>query len=366
MSASAIDRPLRIAIVGCGWVAGTQMDEGFKRLPGLFEIVAACDLDPARAASFAGRYGIQRHTSAFGQILAMADVDAVSICTPPSEHFHMVRAAMEAGKHVICEKPFTSSLALMDEVIAAQAGSKARVMPIFQYRFAPGFAKARHLIRSGLAGKLYTSSVETAWKRGPDYYAVPWRGKFATELGGVLLTQSIHIHDLFLSLAGPVAHVAGFKTTRVNPIEVEDCAAAALVMQDGSVATLLATLGSAEPTTRIRMCFENLTIERQCYGLEAPKPALEPWIFHPMRPELGPAIEAKLAEVEAGDLFFAGQFRAFRDALASGADFPVTLQDARRSLELITALFQASEEKVVVGLPIGDDHPRYRGWRDPS
>jgi predicted dehydrogenase len=363
MIGSASDRPLRIAIVGCGWVAGTQMDEGFDRLPGLFEIVAACDLDPARAASFAGSRGIARHTPAFEEILAMEDVDAVSICTPPSEHYGMVRAAMEAGKHVICEKPFTSSLALMDEVIAAQARSRARVMPIFQYRFAPGFAKARHLIRSGLAGKLYTSSVETAWKRGPDYYAVPWRGKFATELGGVLLTQSIHIHDLFLSLAGPVAHVAGFKTTRVNPIEVEDCAAAALVMQDGSVATLLATLGSAEPTTRIRLCFENLTIERQCYGLEAPRPALEPWTVRPMRPELAPDIEATLAEVAPGDLFFAGQFRGFRDAIVSGGDFPVTLQEARRSLELITALFHASEEKVVVDLPIGSDHPRYNGWR---
>lgn len=357
---------MRIAIVGCGWVAGTQMDDGFKRLPGQFEIVATCDLDPERAASFAARHGIGRHSAAFSDILAMEDVEAVSICTPPSEHYAMVRAAMQAGKHVICEKPFTSSLALMDEVIAAQARSTARVMPIFQYRFAPGFLKARPLIRSGLAGKLYTSSVETAWKRGPDYYSVPWRGKFATELGGVLLTQSIHVHDLFLSLAGPVAHVAGFKTTRVNPIEVEDCAAAALVMQDGSVATLLATLGSAEPTTRIRMCFENLTIERQCYGLEAPKPALEPWVVRPMKPELAPAIEAKLAEVEAGDLFFAGQFRAFRDAIASGAEFPVTLQDARRSLELITALFQASEEKVVVDLPIGNHHPRYNGWRAPG
>jgi predicted dehydrogenase len=366
MTTSAIDRPMRIAIVGCGWVAGTQLDEGFKRLPGLFDIVAACDVDPARAAGFADRHGIARHTPDFARILEMEDVDAVSICTPPSEHYSMVQTALAAGKHVICEKPFTSSLALMDRVIAAQARSTARVMPIFQYRFAPGFAKARHLIQSGLAGKLYASSVETAWKRGADYYAVPWRGKFATELGGVLLTQSIHIHDLFLSLAGPVAHVAGFKTTRVNPIEVEDCAAAALVMQDGSVATLLATLGSAEPTTRIRMCFENLVIERQCYGLEAPKPALEPWTVHPMRPELAPAIEAKLSEVEAGDLFFAGQFRAFRDAIATGSAFPVTLQDARRSLELITALFEASEEKVVVNLPIREDHPRYNGWRRAS
>ncbi len=358
---------MRIAIVGCGWVASTQVEEGFSKLPELFDVVAACDIDADRAATFGKRYDIARTCGDLHDVLALPDIDAVSICTPPSEHHAMVRAAMASGKHVICEKPFTSSLALMDDVIRAQATSSARVMPIFQYRFGPGFTRVQHLVRSGLAGKLYTSSVETAWKRGPDYYSVPWRGKFATELGGVLLTQSIHIHDLFLSLAGPVARVAGFKTTRVNPIEVEDCAAAALSMADGSLATLMATLGSAEPTTRFRLCFENLLVERYCRGpFEAPRPALEPWIVTPARPELAAAIDAKMAEAPTGDLFFAGQFRAFHEAIATGAEFAVTLQDARRSLELVTALFAAAEDGVVVDLPIRESHPRYDGWRPRS
>ena len=355
-----------MALAGCGWVAGLQMDGGFGQLPDLFEVVAACDLDEARLADFGSRHGVGRLARNFGEILAMADVDVISICTPPHAHHGMVRSAMAAGKHVICEKPFTSSLALMDDIIAAQSTSPARVMPIFQYRFGPGFAKARHLLQSGLAGRLHASSVETAWRRGADYYAVPWRGKFATELGGVLLTQSIHIHDLFLCLAGPAARIAGFKTTRVNPIEVEDCAAAALTMADGSVATLLATLGSAEPLTRFRLCFENLTLERECRGLEAPKPALEPWTVTPMRPELAPAIDAALAEAPATDLFFAGQFRAFHAAIVTGAAFPVTLQDARLSLELITGWFEAAESGMAVNLPIAPDHPRYGGWRSRS
>ena len=353
---------MRIAIVGCGWVAGTQMDEGFSKLPDLFDVAVACELDPDRRASFAARYGIARNAARFEDVLAMDDIEAVSICTPPGEHHAMVRAAMAAGKHVLCEKPFTSSLALMDDVIAAQERSAARVMPIFQYRFGPGFQKVLHLVRSGLPGRLFVSSVETAWKRGADYYKVPWRGKVATELGGVLVTQSIHIHDLFLCLAGPIAQVAGFKTTRVNPIEVEDCAAASLAMADGSVATLTATLGSAQPLTRLRLCFENLTIERECRDLEAPRPALDPWRVIPMRPELEADIAAVVAGAPQTDLFFAGQFRAFHDAIVRGEAFPVTLADARRALELITALYDASETATVVRLPLDPTHRRYAGW----
>lgn len=355
---------IKIAIVGCGWVAGTQIETGFALLPDLFEIVACCDVDEARMESFAAKYGIAIRCRDYRDVLALGDLDAVSICTPPSEHHAMVRQAMAAGKHVLCEKPFTSSLALMDDVIDAQTRSSARIMPIFQYRYGPGFAKAKALVDSGFGGKLYTSSVETAWLRGPAYYGVPWRGKFATELGGVLLTQSIHIHDLFLSLAGPVRDVVAFKTTRVNPIEVEDCAVAGLRMADGSLASLTATLGSAEPLTRFRLCFENLVIERECRGLDAPKPALEPWRFVAKVPERQAEVDAIVGAVPDGALFFEGQFRAFYAALKSGVPFDIELSDARRSLELITAIFTAADTGVAQRLPIDGNHARYRGWHE--
>lgn len=217
---------MRVAIVGCGWVAGSQIERGFALLADRFVVSACCDPDPAKAAAFASRHGIAAVEPSYADILARTDVDVVSICTPPSLHHPMVMDALASGRHVICEEPFTSSLRLMDGIIEAEARAPGRFMPILQYRFAPGIEKVRHLIRSGLPSRAYVSSVETAWRRDADYYAVPWRGRFATELGGVLVTQSIHIHDLFLWLMGPAASVKAFKATRVNPIEVEDCAVA--------------------------------------------------------------------------------------------------------------------------------------------
>mgnify|MGYP000694514526 CR=1 FL=1 len=83
-------------------------------------------------------------------------------------------------------------------------------MPVFQYRFGNGIQQAKAIIDAGIAGKPFVGTVETLWRREAPYYAVPWRGKWKSELGGVLMTQAIHTLDLFLSLTGPVARVTRF------------------------------------------------------------------------------------------------------------------------------------------------------------
>ena len=272
---------LNIAIVGCGWVADWHVRDGLALLPDLFNLSICCDADDKRMKEFADRYAIPNQIKSFDDVLKRPDVDVVAICTPPGLHYDMVKAALAAGKNVVCEKPFTSSLKLVDAIVALEKQSAARVMPIFQYRFGDGIAKVRHVIQSGLAGKHYVTSIDTAKTRGPDYYAVAWRGKFATELGGVLVTQAIHIHDLAFWLLGSAAAVSAFKTTRVNPIEVEDCAVASVLMADGSLVSLSATLGSARQVTRMRLCFENVTFERIGYDGDSSRPGDDPWVVIP-------------------------------------------------------------------------------------
>src|SRR4051794_58159 len=289
---------LNVAVIGCGWVSDWHVRDGLRASPELFSVVACCDTDPHRVEQFGERYGVDRRVTDAAAVMAMRDVDVVAICTPPSQHSRLLHMALDAGKHVVCEKPLTSSLALVDAAIAAERRSTGRVMPVFQYRFGNGIAKARHVIESGLAGRAYLASVETAKRRTPEYYrAAPWRGKFASELGGVLLTQAIHNHDLLLWLLGPAAEVAAFKTTRVNPIEVEDCAVASLRMADGSLASLAATLGSARQLARFRLCFERLTIQCEAYDDASAAPGDEAWTIIPADPAVGREVAAKVAEV---------------------------------------------------------------------
>lgn len=353
-----------IAILGCGWTAGSQVENGFARLPERFALVACADLDRAKAEAFATRHGFARSAGSLDELLGLPEVEVVSICTPPAHHFDAVTQVLAAGRDVICEKPFVASLDQWARVRDAETAARGRVMPIFQYRFGDGIARIRRAIEAGLAGRGYVHSIETAWKRGADYYATPWRGKFATELGGVLLTQSIHMHDLLYFLVGPASRVAAFKATRVNPIEVEDCAVASLSMRDGSLASLTATLGSALQTTRLRLCFEHGTFERIETEDRVGRIADDPWTVIPAATPAGERLaEACRPDGAApGQRGFARQFELFAEALDTGGPFPVTLDDARNALELITAIFQSAETGVVEALPITPDHPRWSGW----
>jgi predicted dehydrogenase len=351
-----MSRKLRAAVVGLG--VGEQHVDAYVALPALFDLVAVCDLDPARGAKAAEAHGVAALTS-YDALLARGDIDVVNICTPPNTHFPLIMQALEAGLHVVCEKPLVGSLADVDRLIEAQRTARGRVMPIFQYRFGDGLQRLKLLVDKGLAGDAYLTTIETAWRRGADYYAAPWRGKWATEMGGVCLTQAIHSHDMLSYINGPVRNVFARLKTRVNPIEVEDCAAIAVEMANGSVATLSATLGSAVQISRLRFVFSDLTAES---NLDPYRPSRDPWTFAAPTPDAQARIDVALADFKPDIQFFESQFARFHAAVMAGAEPPVTLADARASLELITAIYHSAETGERVDLPIGPQHPKYRGW----
>jgi predicted dehydrogenase len=289
----------------------------------------------------------------------MDDLDVVDLCTPPHLHFEQVQQVLEAGKHAVCEKPLVSSLREVDALARVEARSGRRIMPIFQYRFGHGIQKLKLLIKEGIAGTPYLATVETSWRRRSAYYEVPWRGKWATERGGALLSHAIHTHDMLCYVLGPPRRLFAYTTTRVNKIEVEDCAAATLEMADGSAAALGVTLGSAEEITRHRFSFSGLVAESNTRPYTS---SGDPWKFTGDTPEHSQRIEAALAKFRPLPEHYAGQFYRFYDALREGTELPVTLADARLSIELITAMYHSSETGQPVNLPIGTEHPRYATW----
>jgi predicted dehydrogenase len=318
-----------------------------------------CDIDAARARPVAQEHGIDRVITDLSELLRLDELDVVDLCTPPHLHFEQIQQVLEAGKHAICEKPLVSSLREVDELARVEASSGRRIMPIFQYRFGHGMQKLKLLIAEGVAGTAYLATVDTSWRRRPEYYDVPWRGKWATERGGALLSHAIHNHDLLCYVLGPPRRVFAYATTRVNAIEVEDCAAVALEMADGSAAALGVTLGSAPEISRHRFSFSNLVAESNTRPYTN---SGDPWTFVGDTPEASERIEATLAGFVPLPEHYAGQFYRFYDALRHGGELPVTLADARLSIELITGMYYSAETKQSVALPIGSDHPRYASW----
>lgn len=351
-------RIYNVAVVG-GGIGRSHIVEGYEPNRDRFNVLAICDLDAGRRNGLADEFGIARRVENFDDLLGMDDIDIIDICTPPMVHYPMVMAALRAGKHVICEKPLVGSLAQVDEVIAEERRSKGKLMPVFQYRFGNGIQQAKAIIDAGFAGKPYIGTVETLWRRGPDYYQVPWRGKWKTELGGVLMTHAIHPHDIFTYLMGEPKSLYGRVATRVNAIEVEDCISATLEMQNGALASFTATLGSADEISRIRLAFENVTIESDH---EAYNPGAALWKILPRNEETRAKIAALLADWADVPSRFQTQMRLFWAALEGQGPMPVTSADSRRALEIVTAFYHSSATRTEVQFPVGPDHPNYQSW----
>ena len=349
---------LRVAVVGLG--VGRSHLQAYAELSDRFEIKAVCDLNADKARATAVEFGVAWHTSALAELLASPEVDMIDLCTPPNTHLGLIEQALAAGKHVVCEKPLVGSLAEADAVQAAQRAARGMLFPIFQYRFGNGLQKLKHLQAKGFARHALMTTMETHWRRDSDYYAVPWRGKWATEMGGVCLTQACHAHDILSYVHGPVKSVYAKLATRVNDIEGEDCAAITVEMANGALAVLSATLGAAEELSRLRFVFGDMTVESA--SLDPYRPGKEPWFFKGKTPQIDAAIAAALADFEPSLESFSGQFARIHACITQGAPTPVTLADARASLELITAIYHSAESGTPQTLPIAPDHPRYASW----
>jgi predicted dehydrogenase len=348
---------LRVAVIGAG-IAQRHL-VGFNDNPNLFDVRVLCSLDEERGRKAAEEAGVAEFTTDTGSLFDRDDIDVIDICTPPHNHFELVERTIKAGKHAICEKPLFGSISDVDRMMGIVKGTGLKVMPIFQYRYGAGLQKLKRLIEADLTGPAFMTTVETHWWRPPAYYEIEWRGKWKTELGGGLLGHAIHAHDMLNYVHGPCAEVFAFGDTLLNDIEVEDSMALAARMANGSLATLSMTLGSREEISRLRFCFKNLVAE----SITAPYTmGNDPWKFVAGDPEHQAKVDAALADAPAHMDHYSRQFELFAEAVARDTEPPVTLQDARNALELVTAAYHSDRTGRPVAMPLQADHPLYGSW----
>ena len=350
-------RRLRVGIVGAG--IGAEHFQAYLALSDRFEVRYMCDLDDARAAqAVSGRKAVTI-TRSLDQILADPDIDLMDVCLPPHLHLSACSAALQAGKDVICEKPLVASLAEADQLADLMQQTGRQVFPVFQYRYGAGAAKLQKLMAAGLAGTPLVGSLETHWNRDKAYYAVDWRGSWAGERGGAILGHAIHIHDWLSFAFGEIDSVFAYLATRVNEIEVEDCASLSIRMRSGALITSSVTLGAATDTSRLRFCFSGLTAES---GLEPYKLADSDWQFIARAPQQQAEIESVLADLTPPLSGFQGLFAAIYDHLVSGQGDIVSFADGRRSIEFVTAVYRSAREGKQIHLPLNVDDPLYHSW----
>ena len=347
---------INVAILGAG--IGAQHLSALNALRDVFNVTAVVDRDAERAQALCGdaEFTILERVE---DTLSDPAIDLIDICLPPHLHVPVTLAALEAGKHVICEKPLATSMADVDRIRAASKTANKQVYPVFQYRWGPSLAQVRHLMALGLTGPVNAAALETHWSRGADYYAVPWRGTWQGERGGAVLGHAIHNHDLLTHIAGDVAALSAMTTTRINPIQTEDCAAIIFEMRSGALCTSAITLGAAGDETRLRVVYEHLTATS---GTEPYAPGAAPWTFQARDPRDQPAIDAALAAAPDEPAGFEGFFTEVGKALRGLDHAAVSLDDGATSVALVTAIYHAARSGTRVTLPLTPDHPLYEGW----
>ena len=229
----------RIALVGCGRISRNHV-EAISRIDGL-DLVAATDDDPARARELAEPLGIPSFDS-YEKMLAEADCDVVSICTPSGLHPVQGVLAAKAGKHVVTEKPMAISLKGADELVHACDDAHVHLFVVKQNRLNEPVKVLKRAVEEGRFGRLYMASCTVFWARPQEYYdQAPWRGTWEFD-GGAFMNQASHYVDLIQWLMGPVESVMAKTATLARRIETEDTGVAVLRFRSGALGVIEVTM----------------------------------------------------------------------------------------------------------------------------
>ena len=353
--------PLRAAIIGTGAIANAHA-QAIAATPDA-ELVAVVDRDLTHAQAFAERWGVPAVADSLDALLAGGGVDVLHICTPPGVHAEQAIAALDAGAHVICEKPAALSLDELDAMTDAASRNDRRLAVVFQQRTGTAAAHVRGLLESGALGRPLVATCQTLWYRAPEYFAVPWRGKWATEGGGPTLGLGIHQIDLLAWLIGDWASVNGQLWRLARETQMEDVSTATVAFENGVVASVITSALSPRETSSIRIDTELATITvDHLYGH-----GHEHWRITPA-PGVDPAVAeawAALPEVEEPS----GHDPLVRDiyrALATGEALPATATDPARSVVIVTAIYSsAATGRTVTPATLREDADRMRSLESP-
>jgi len=218
------DQSVRVAVVGLGYW-GPNLVRNFFELPET-ELVAVCDLDADRIDRTCRRYPNVRRTTSYDELLDDPTIEGVAVATSVRSHFELARAALEAGKHVLVEKPMAASSREATELIALAEGHGLLLMPGHTFLYSPPVNAVRDLIRSGELGDIYFVSssrvnlglhqpdVSVVWDLGPHDFSILryWLGETPSHLSA--MSRSCVFPDIpdvaFINLeyaGGAIAHV---------------------------------------------------------------------------------------------------------------------------------------------------------------
>ncbi|NGZ75110.1 Gfo/Idh/MocA family protein [Saccharibacillus alkalitolerans] len=348
---------LKVAIIGTGAISGAHID-GYLRFKDRCQIVALCDLYPEKAEAKNQAHGLNAKIVSDYRQLLDDEIDLVSICLPPYEHAPVAIDFLEAGSHVLVEKPMASSLEECDRMLEAARRSGRMLSVVAQNRFTNPIMKLKQMLDTGLAGPILHAQVDSFWWRGHCYYDLWWRGTWEKEGGGCTLNHAVHHIDALIWMMGRPERIQAFMSNGAHDnAEVEDLSVALLKYPNGA-------LGQVTSSVVHHGEEQQLIFQGKQARLSAPW-KVKASVSRPNGfPETNEVLEKQLQETYEAlpDLPHQGHAAQIDDALNAIENGRPPLIDGvsgRATLETITAIYKAAGTGENVVLPLASDDPFY-------
>jgi predicted dehydrogenase len=320
------------------------------------ELVGVADVNLTAAEQRAEELGCQF----FGdhrELLSQARPDAVAVLAPHPFHASIAIDCLQAGAHVLVEKPIAVEVAEADRMIEAAARARRLLAVNLQQRTRAEIRAARKLITDGKLGDLQRVQMTAIWTRTARYYQLAsWRGTWRGEGGGVLMNQSPHTLDLVCHLAGQPTRVVAWNRTLFHQIETEDTSMAMLEWSNGALGSLLVSTAQAGEAERLELAGTRGVVQLSRGGLQfwQSEADLRDFLAQSPEPFGKPALRPE--PVEIARLPGSGEHTAiyanFIDAIEHGTPLVADGAAGRQSLELANALIYSSVSGEQVTLPL--------------
>lgn len=333
---------LRVAVIGCGRIVSVY-EEAFYKLREEVQVVLAVDKVLSRAQALAKTHpgclaSDQVEPEAFGRLLREVKPDLIHILLPHHLHGTYAAAAMENGVHVLTEKPVTISLTEADRLIKVQKSTGRKLGVIYQNRYIEGVRNVRERILSGEFGAVKGAFSTLNWYRPESYYQCDWKGRWETEGGGVVIDQAIHSIDLVRYMTGCEAKKVMAHVSRrvLTGIEVEDEADAAIWLDNGAVYSFYAcNYYTSNSPIRVEISCEKATALLTYDKMEIT-----------MADGTKEEILPKACPNRSGESYWGSyhydQIRECYRALRDGRDMPWAAEDAKKTLEIVQAIYESA------------------------
>ncbi len=344
-------RPLSIAIVGCGEVTEHKHLPVLRMLADV-RVVALIDSEPARARSLASRFGVPHAGSDLAYVLGRSDIDAVAVGVPPAAHVEVAIAAIDAGKHVLVEKPVSLTLDNADRLVARAAASPRKVMVGFHMRFHRLVRQAKAIVESGVLGPL--ESVRSIWNvPRADRETALWKHRRETG-GGSILELGVHHFDLWSFLLG--THVASIFAESTPGQRDDEVAVATARLENGVLASVVLSERTSH-NIEFEVSGRAGRVRVACLkfdGLEVVPTSGVPGSFatrlERMRHTWTELPGGVAAGRQGGDylLSYRNEWRHFVDAIRDGRAIESTAEDGREALAVALAALASASSGLAV------------------